>query len=167
MRACVRSSQRLRRLVFSDRFYILYGGVGWGGMGSGDQGRVEETRWVNKPHPRLADPEDRKGDQVRRGQVRTHADEPKRKRKGKRTRQLSCPVSHGTDGRVVKAGWGVCWVRFGSVGFRSTVDGWLGETSGFESRDGTGGSMDRTSQVDNSDDPSRRVPLPQATIRIR
>ncbi|CAM9792086.1 unnamed protein product, partial [Ectocarpus sp. 8 AP-2014] len=60
--------KRLRRLVFSDNFYILYGGVGWGGMGSGDVERVEEKRWINKPHPRLADPDDRRGAQLRRGQ---------------------------------------------------------------------------------------------------
>ncbi|CAM9590049.1 unnamed protein product, partial [Scytosiphon promiscuus] len=60
--------KRLRRLVYSDRFYILYGGVGWGGMGSGDVERVEEKRWVNKPHPRLPDPDDRRGAQLRRGQ---------------------------------------------------------------------------------------------------
>lgn len=57
-------------MVFSDNFYILYGGFGWGGMGSGDVERVEEKRWVNKPHPRLADPDDRRGAQLRRGQVR-------------------------------------------------------------------------------------------------
>lgn len=61
--------KRLRRLVFSDKFYILYGGVGWGGMGSGGVERVEEKRWVNKPHPRLPDPDDRRGDQLRRRQV--------------------------------------------------------------------------------------------------
>ncbi|CAM9474289.1 unnamed protein product, partial [Ectocarpus fasciculatus] len=60
--------KRLRRLVFSDNFYILYGGVGWGGMGSGDVERVEEERWINKPHPRLADPDDRRGAQLRQGQ---------------------------------------------------------------------------------------------------
>ncbi|CAN0200521.1 unnamed protein product [Pylaiella littoralis] len=60
--------KRLRRLVFSDKFYILYGGVGWGGMGSGGVERVEEKRWVNKPHPRLPDPDDRRGDQLRRRQ---------------------------------------------------------------------------------------------------
>ncbi|CAN0192804.1 unnamed protein product, partial [Ectocarpus sp. 12 AP-2014] len=60
--------KRLRRLVFSDNFYILYGGVGWGGMGSGDVERVEEKRWINKPHPRLSDPDDRRGAQLRRGQ---------------------------------------------------------------------------------------------------
>lgn len=30
---------------------------------------IEEKRWVNKPHPRLADPEDRRAAQLRRGQV--------------------------------------------------------------------------------------------------
>lgn len=39
-------------------------------MGSGIE-LVEEKRWINKPHPRLADAEDRRGAQLRRGQVVT------------------------------------------------------------------------------------------------
>ena len=72
--------QRLRRLVFSGKFYVLYGGVGWGGGGAGPgtggaagMGTgieiVEEKRWVNRPHPRLGDPEDKRGAQLRRQQV--------------------------------------------------------------------------------------------------
>lgn len=81
----------MRRLVFSDSFYVLYGGVGWGGMGSGGQERVEETRWVNKPHPRLADPDDRRGDQLRRGQVRARA---QTREENAETQHTAAPASH-------------------------------------------------------------------------
>ena len=62
--------QRLRRLMFSDKFYVLYGGGGFEGvmMGSG-VGRPEFKAWENKVHPRVPDPDDRRGDQLRRGQV--------------------------------------------------------------------------------------------------
>lgn len=72
MFVCPSRIQRLRRLVFSDKFYSLYGGIGWGGaggMGSPEIEVVGQERWINKPHPRLADPTDRRSAQLRRGQV--------------------------------------------------------------------------------------------------
>lgn len=58
--------QRLRRLMFSDKFHVLYGGE----VSSSSANVVNEKRWVSHPHPRLEDPSNRRGAQLRRVQVR-------------------------------------------------------------------------------------------------
>lgn len=67
--------QRLRRMMFSEGFHILYGDVGFGEVGIGSVGigsgleRTEVEAWINKAHPRLPDPDGRRSAQLRRGQV--------------------------------------------------------------------------------------------------
>lgn len=97
--------QRLRRLVFSDRFFVLYRTTEDSGERDGVLA-LDEKRWANRSHPRLADPEDRRGEQLRRGQVGSSV--------GSKRMRIVLPgrwvivsgvPSHGDRQRLASSGW--------------------------------------------------------------